>query len=41
MALLGITGLDQLNDSYVCPADPFMLPHEMSLFSNLVDGQIR
>lgn len=41
MGLLGITALDQLNSSYVCPADPVMLPHEMSLFSNLVDGQIR
>ena len=41
MGLLGITSLDQLNSSYVCPADPVMLPHEMSLFSNIVEGQIR
>ena len=41
MGLLGITALDQLNSSYVCPADPVMLPHEMSLFSNIVEGQIR
>jgi glycolate oxidase len=43
MGLLGITALDQLNQSYVCPADPVMLPHEMSLFSNIAgtDGQIR
>ncbi|MFN0072590.1 MAG: alpha-hydroxy acid oxidase [Chloroflexota bacterium] len=41
MGLLGITALDQLTPAFVSPADPVMLPHEMSLFSNIVEGQIR
>ena len=41
MALLGVTQLDQLDGSYLCAAEPVTLPHEMSAFVNLPDGQVR
>ena len=40
MGLLGITSIDQLNDSYLCPAEPTTLPHEMSTWVNIPGGRL-
>ena len=40
MGLLGITSLDQLTSNYVRRAEPVMLPHEMSAWTNMPGGRI-
>ena len=40
MGLLGITSLDQLTSNYVRRAEPVMLPHEMSTWTNMPTGRI-
>lgn len=40
MGLLGITSIDQLDSSYVCPAEATSHPHEMSAWVNMPDSRI-
>ncbi len=40
MGLLGVSRIDQLNRNYVCPAEPVMPPHEMSMWVNMPGGRI-
>ena len=40
MGLLGITSLDQLNSNYVRRAEPVILPHEMSAWTNMPGGRV-
>ncbi len=40
MGLLGVTSIDQLDPSYVCPAQPTTTPHEMSAWTNLPTNRI-
>ncbi|HEU0074869.1 MAG TPA: alpha-hydroxy acid oxidase [Dehalococcoidia bacterium] len=39
MGLMGVTSLDQLNDRYVCRAEPVIPPHEMSMWANMPTPQ--
>lgn len=41
MALLGVTRVEELNPSYVCPALPVAFSHEMSAFPYIMGGQLR
>ena len=41
MALMGVTSVDQLNPAFVCKADPVVLPHEMSAWTNMPGGRIQ
>ena len=41
MGLMGVTQVSQLNLSHVKASHPAMWPHEMSAYSNLVEGQLR
>ena len=41
MALLGVSSVDQLNPNFVCKADPVVLPHEMSAWTNMPEGRIQ
>ncbi|HAE32243.1 MAG: alpha-hydroxy-acid oxidizing protein [SAR202 cluster bacterium] len=40
MGLMGVTSIDQLGTDYVCPADPVVMPHEMSSWVNKRDDRI-
>ncbi len=40
MALLGVTRVDQLAPSYVCPGAPVAFAHEMSAFPHLPGGRL-
>ncbi len=40
MGLLGVTNMDQLNKSFVCPADSTTSPHEMSAWVNMPVNRI-
>ncbi len=40
MGLIGVTALDQLDESYLTKAMPVRLPHEMSAFPHLPGGRI-
>jgi isopentenyl diphosphate isomerase/L-lactate dehydrogenase-like FMN-dependent dehydrogenase len=40
MGLLGVTSVDQLNEKYVCRAEPVTPPHEMSMWVNMPGGRI-
>jgi isopentenyl diphosphate isomerase/L-lactate dehydrogenase-like FMN-dependent dehydrogenase len=40
MGLLGVTSVDQLNTSYLRPAHPTTLPHEMSAWVNLPGNRL-
>ena len=40
MGLLGITSLDQLTSNYVRRAEPVILPHEMSSWTNMPGSRI-
>jgi glycolate oxidase len=40
MGLLGVTRLDQLDERYVCQAEPVIPPHEMSMWVNMPGGRI-
>ena len=40
MGLLGVTAVDQLNTSYLRPAHPTTLPHEMSAWVNLPGNRL-
>jgi isopentenyl diphosphate isomerase/L-lactate dehydrogenase-like FMN-dependent dehydrogenase len=40
MGLMGVTSLDQLNDRYVCRAEPVIPPHEMSMWVNMPGNRI-
>lgn len=40
MALLGATSIDQLDPTYVCPAQPTTSPHEMSAWTNMTPNRI-
>ena len=40
MGLLGVTSMDQLNEKYVCRAEPVIPPHEMSMWTNMPGGRI-
>ena len=40
MALMGVTSIDQLNPNFVCKADPVVLAHEMSAWTNMPGGRI-
>jgi isopentenyl diphosphate isomerase/L-lactate dehydrogenase-like FMN-dependent dehydrogenase len=40
MGLLGVTRVDQLNETYVCKAPPVTLPHEMSVFPHMPGGRL-
>jgi isopentenyl diphosphate isomerase/L-lactate dehydrogenase-like FMN-dependent dehydrogenase len=35
MGLMGVSSLDQLNDRYICRAEPVTPPHEMSMWVNM------
>jgi isopentenyl diphosphate isomerase/L-lactate dehydrogenase-like FMN-dependent dehydrogenase len=41
MGLMGVTSVSQLNLSHVTASHPVMWPHEMSAYSNLVEGPLR
>jgi glycolate oxidase len=41
MALLGITRVDQITQSYVCKTQPVTSAHEMSAFVHIEGGQLR
>ena len=41
MALMGVTSVDQLNPDFVCKADPVVMPHEMSAWTNMPGGRIQ
>jgi glycolate oxidase len=41
MALLGVTGVDQITRNYVCKAPPTTFAHEMSAFVHIPGGQLR
>jgi isopentenyl diphosphate isomerase/L-lactate dehydrogenase-like FMN-dependent dehydrogenase len=40
MGLIGVTRLDQLNQNYVCAAEPVTSAHEMSAWTNMPGGRI-
>jgi FMN-dependent dehydrogenase len=40
MGLLGVASVDQLNTSYLRPAHPTTLPHEMSAWVNLPGNRL-
>jgi len=40
MGLLGVTRVDQLTPSYVCPGAPVSFAHEMSAFPHLPGGRL-
>jgi glycolate oxidase len=40
MGLIGVTSVDQLNEKYVCRAEPVHQPHEMSMWPNMPGGRI-
>jgi len=40
MGLLGVTAVGELNRTYVCPAEPVALPHEMSAFPHMPGGRL-
>ncbi len=40
MGLIGVTSLDQIDESYITKAMPVRLPHEMSAFPHLPGGRI-
>ena len=41
MALLGVTRIDQITQSYVCKTQPVTSAHEMSAFVHIAGGQLR
>ena len=40
MALLGVTQVDQLNESYITLAEPVVPPHEYSTWVNMPEGRM-
>lgn len=41
MGLMGVTSIDQITPAFVCATEPVMLPHEMSQWPNMLEGQVR
>ncbi len=41
MGLMGVTSTDQLNNRYMCRAEPVIQPHEMSMWTNMPGYRIR
>lgn len=40
MAMLGVTSVDQLTPKHICPAEPVIQPHEMSMWVNMPGGRV-